>query len=54
MYWDLQALEALELIERRSRCVPEERNNDLDELDDHDFKARSRLQKDTADILIKS
>ncbi|KAG8170662.1 hypothetical protein JTE90_001012, partial [Oedothorax gibbosus] len=51
--FELEDLDYLERIERRSRYVPEERNFDLDELDDIDFKARYRFEKDTVEEIVK-
>ncbi|KAG8191574.1 hypothetical protein JTE90_021177 [Oedothorax gibbosus] len=50
--FELEDLDCLERIERRSRYVPEERNFDLDELDDIDFKARYRFEKDTVEEIV--
>ncbi|GFT73803.1 putative nuclease HARBI1 [Trichonephila clavipes] len=41
----LEDLETLESIERRSVFIPEHRNNDLDELDEDDFRRRYRFYK---------
>ncbi|GFV22594.1 hypothetical protein TNCV_2077861 [Trichonephila clavipes] len=38
-------LETLESIERRSVFIPEHRNDDLDELDEDDFRRRYRFIK---------
>lgn len=48
----LEDLEAIEFLERRNRYVPEIRNNDLDELDEVDFKARYRFNKETIEEIV--
>ncbi|GFT44431.1 putative nuclease HARBI1 [Trichonephila clavipes] len=49
----LEDLETLESIERRSVFIPEHRNNDLDELDEDDFRRRYRFYKGTIETLVK-
>ncbi|GFT42081.1 putative nuclease HARBI1 [Trichonephila clavipes] len=52
-YFLLEDLETLESIERRSVFIPEHRNNDLDELDEDDFRRRYRFYKGTIETLVK-
>ncbi|GFR12508.1 nuclease HARBI1 [Trichonephila clavata] len=49
----LEDLETLESIERRSVFIPEHRNNDLDELDEDDFRRRYRFYKGTIETLVE-
>ncbi|GFQ87886.1 nuclease HARBI1 [Trichonephila clavata] len=49
----LEVLETLESIERRSIFIPEHRSNDLDELDEDDFRRRYRFYKGTIETLVE-
>ncbi|GFX83318.1 hypothetical protein TNCV_2489741 [Trichonephila clavipes] len=49
----LEDLETLESIERSSVFIPEHQNNDLDELDEDDFRRRYRFYKGTIETLVK-
>ncbi|GFQ93965.1 nuclease HARBI1 [Trichonephila clavata] len=49
----LEDLETLESIERRSIFIPEHRNNDLNELDEDDFRRRYRFYKGTIETHVE-
>ncbi|GFR14643.1 nuclease HARBI1 [Trichonephila clavata] len=51
--FDFFLLEDLETLERRSIFIPEHRNNDLNKLDEDDFRRRYRFYKGTIETLVE-